>query len=554
MAGNAERPDEVSSMMEELWGPRGKAPVEATRDPRPARADDAPPEHPMGAGGDELRDTVALLRQLVDARFAEAVGRARADLEGLRSHLDAVMSQIADELARSGEAAVAAADAGVAGAEARLLGRLDDLAAGVAQAAERSAAGGDVLARLVDVEKRLAEETARPAPSTRPGPVDLVSLRSELEKDLAGMLQARHADLEHAVEARVGETQAELGTLSGDVRKLARTQEELNRALEGIAEQVSRSAANAGGNADDVERTVAEAVGLLAERLAVRQSELQAALEARVEQLQVALDREAARVGAAVDRAERAGTDVVRVTGGNEELARAHEDLSGRLDQMVERLERLQATVDRQRDQVAATLASQRTELEQALRTGLADVQPATTMAPAADDGRLEALEGEISELGEYHAALDTGLGALRTEIGELRDAMRKMARDQTEVLDRAETPTRAATSGDAEQGRGRRTGRKGETETRMAAVQSATEGLVGEHQRLKGDMARLEQEARAAADTSGLLRNDVRLLRAQVAEQNEALDALRAAVEAPAKRAPSRAPAAKRTPRPNKD
>ena len=503
----------------------------------------------MVVGEDQLRDTVARLRKLVDARYAEAVERARSDLDGLRSHFDAVIAQIGDELAQSGEAAVAAADARVAGAEARLLGRLDDIAAGVAQAAERSAARGDVLARLVDVEKRLAEET-RPAPSTRPEQ----QLRSELEKDLAGMLQARHADLEHAVEARVGETQAELGTLSGDVRKLARTQEELNRALEGIAEQVSRSAANAAGNADDVERTVAEAVGLLAERLAVRQSELQAALDARLEQLQVALDREAARVGAAVDRAERAGTDVVRVTAGNEELARAQEDLSGRLDQMVERLERLQATVDRESAQVAGTLSSQRSELEQALRTGLADVQPAATGGPAADGGRLDALEGEISDLGEYHAALDVGLGALRTEIAEVRDGLRKIARDQSELLDRAAAPAQAPPSGDAEQGRGRRSGRKGETETRMAAVLSATEGLVGEHQRLKGDMARLEQEARAAADTSGLLRNDVRLLRAQVAEQNEALDALRAAVEAPAKRAPSRAPAAKRTPRPDKD
>ena len=190
----------------------------------------------------------------------------------------------------------------------------------------------------------------------------------------------------------------------------------------------------------EMERSMTEAVGQLAERIEAKQSDLRAALEAQVEQLQMAIDREAARAGAAVDRADRAGTDVARIISANEDLGELQGDMGRRLDQVAERLEQLVATVESERGQVAAALASHRSDLEAA----------ATTVAPAGDDGRLEALEREVSERGEYHAARDAELEALRAEIRELRDAMRQ------------EAPPQSAPFGDADQGRGWRKGRKG--------------------------------------------------------------------------------------------
>ncbi len=190
-------------------------------------------------------------------------------------------------------------------------------------------------------------------------------------------------------------------------------------------------------------------------------------------------------------------------------------------------------------------LESLRQELRVGLSEGLAEVRSA---APAtASDRRLEALEqrlersdDEMADLGELHAALDMGLGALRTEIADVRGAVKKVVGDQAEVLDRLESSDRSPqTAVPADSGRGRKAARKAEAGSHLAAAIEAAETLAREHQQLKAQVARLEQEAGSAspagasqAAETAPLRRDVELLQEQMAAQNEALATLSRAVE----------------------
>jgi predicted RNase H-like nuclease (RuvC/YqgF family) len=168
---------------------------------------------------------------------------------------------------------------------------------------------------------------------------------------------------------------------------------------------------------------------------------------------------------------------------------------------------------------------------------------------------RLQRSAGEMSELGELHAVLDVGLGALRTEIAEVRNAVNGVAGDQGDVEDRLEAFIRGPAV-PAEQGRGRKGARKGEPSTQIAALLASTEDLAQEHQQLKAHVARLQQAADAAtaaaarasshAAAASPFRSDVRLLQEQVAAQNEALEALRRSLERLRRKSPGAGPAAK--------
>ena len=212
---------------------------------------------------------------------------------------------------------------------------------------------------------------------------------------------------------------------------------------------------------------------------------------------------------------------------------------------------------------------SQRAEVQSRLREGLADVRAAAKV-PADIVDRLHALEKQarqnqedLSELHELHAALDAGLGTLRSDIGEVRTAVKRVADGQADIADRLETYVRASLAPD-EAAKGRRQGRKGTDVDRLTAVTAAVEDLLREQRQLKQELASLAQTAdatataasRAASQVSALgpLRSQIKLLHQEIAEQNEVIDTLRKTVEAQARPAPKRAPAGKRAPAKKKD
>jgi predicted nuclease with TOPRIM domain len=190
---------------------------------------------------------------------------------------------------------------------------------------------------------------------------------------------------------------------------------------------------------------------------------------------------------------------------------------------------------------------SHRQEIQTGLREGLAGIQSAILGSATVSDSRLDAVEErlqrsdeEMSELGELHTALDVGLGALRSEIAEVRDAMRNESANQAYVEDLGgldSVPSDAAPARD--HGRGRKSARNADAGTRLAIAIEAAEVLAREHQELKAQVARIGQEADAASarassqdSASGPLRSDVRLLQQQLAAQNESLATLSRAVE----------------------
>ena len=145
-----------------------------------------------------------------------------------------------------------------------------------------------------------------------------------------------------------------------------------------------------------------------------------------------------------------------------------------------------------------------------------------------------------MSELGELHTALDVGLGALRSEISEVRDAVRNESANPADVedldgLDRV--PSAAAPARD--HGRGGATARNADAGARLITAIEAAEVLAREHQELKAQVARLAQAADAASarassqdSASAPLRSDVHLLQQQLAAQNDSLATLSRGVE----------------------
>lgn len=230
----------------------------------------------------------------------------------------------------------------------------------------------------------------------------------------------------------------------------------------------------------------------------------------------------------------------------------------------------LRLAVDERLDALDDTSEAQRQDLQAALRDAMADVRAVATV-PADITDRLHALEqratragAEVAELGELHAALDAGLGTLRSEIADVRSAVKRVADGQADLGDRLETYVRASLAPD-EQAKGRRSGRKGTDADRITTAAAAIEDLLREQRQLKEQVAALAQASdtasaaasRAASQVSALspLRSEIKLLHQELAEQNETLEALRKAVERPAaKKAPAeKAPAAKRAPRAKK-
>ena len=565
MADNPEKPEDLSSTMEKLWGPRNDV-----------GGGDMIIAAPRGAASGAGEDS--------DGPAAAAGEAPSSELERFRSHVDSALGHLAEKLAGIREHAVAAADARVAGAETRLLSRLDEIATGVAEAIQRSAVGHDLVARLealereaagrptslkprwdrvlaaVDVdggaaqlaegstsiaalaaavdtalirldtvEQHLARQMARASP--RPDHVDLTTLRSELEAHLAGLLQTHRTELEQALDTGISENDVGPGALLPRREQPAGVPEDVNGVMADLVTKVD------------------EAIERLTDR-ADAQTELWVALEGRVDQFDAALVHHAERTDAGVARIMAAKNDLGtaqedlsrRLAQTADGLARIEEQLNQRLDRLMERAaradvfedERLRSMEEQVHEAVGRITEAQeshRQEIQTGLREGFAGIQSASPGPAPVSDSRLDAVEErlrrsdeEMSELGEMHAALDVGLGALRSEIAEVRDAVRNESGDRANVEDH---------------GQGRTKVRNADVGARLVAAIEAAEGLAGEQQQLKAQMATLAQASDAVSgrassqySASGPLRSDVRLLQQQLAAQNESLATLSRAVE----------------------
>ncbi len=472
---------------------------------------------------------------------------------------------------------------------------------GVPAAAERASVDG---ARLAVLERRSADLAEK-----------LESHRAELQAALDGRIEqtqaeiatlaARAEELARAHDDRLEQLHA---TFSSEAiragaavdrvvqgsSELREAQAEIGRRLEELADRLPQNGGTTSVPAhaldarlQALEHRLEETVERLTERDEV-QAELRVVLEGRVDQLAAALERDGrpaeggvAPIGSEKQALATAQSDSAALAQVKAELATVEELLNQRLDRMAEKAARveeaeaervraLEERVENGLQRIEKAVESSRRDLKTGLRKGLAEVQAAIPAPASVSDSRIKAVEErlersdhEMSELGELHAALDVGLGALRSEIAEVRNAVKRVTGQQADIQDRLEDsnrPLQAAAPVDP--GRGRKPGRKAEAGHLAVAIEAA-EVLAREHQQLKAQVAELEKAAEAAAATaarasslataSGPLRSDVRTLQEQLEAQNDAIanlsrsvDRLRRKVSAPAAAEPDPKPAPK--------
>jgi hypothetical protein len=262
----------------------------------------------------------------------------------------------------------------------------------------------------------------------------------------------------------------------------------------------------------------------------------------RLEQLQATIDAEWVRAKSETATLGQTVADLgERVVG----LAEQAGDTAGAED---ERLEAVEAKLDETATRLSRALESQRRELQDGLRSGLADVLAAVPPAPPAaedHDARFRTLErqvqksrGEVAELNELHAALDAGLGVLRGEIGDVRAQLTRLADSKADLEDRLETFVRMSLVPEGDKGRKA----KKAAESNLGTLSAAVQDLLREQRQLKDSVATLEQASDAAtaaaarasmqASSLGPIRSDVKLLHQELVEHQEDLDKLRRAVE----------------------
>lgn len=235
-----------------------------------------------------------------------------------------------------------------------------------------------------------------------------------------------------------------------------------------------------------------------------------------------------------------------------------------------QRVEAVEADVRTAASSLREQLESQGRSLQAALAEGLAEVRATAEGAtPPLDATRLQKLEeavarrdAELEDLEDLHAALDLGMGELRSGILAGRAADSRTADALDEIYRRIEALFTAQSSARAEKGRGRRSSKKStEPSTDADAALTAVDELVREQHRLKAQLVNLQQAVDAAAKAAARaasvaaplpsLRTDVRALHAALAEQKQALESLARTVERPRRKSPAPAPApAKKAPR----
>lgn len=284
-------------------------------------------------------------------------------------------------------------------------------------------------------------------------------------------------------------------------------------------------------------------------------------LEARIGKLQAAVDEQAARAVSAESAGQEAAAEV--------------NGLGRRLTQRLDKLEakgrgagtddhRIEA-LERRVEQVAALMAEREARFEKDV-----DGVRASATASAAEiearmgtvEARADAVVADLAELADLHAALDVGLGKLRSELGAVRDRQRDISVLQDEFDRRLETVAAIQRAVTTDEGKGRRAGkRSGEFSTQLAAAQVATDELAKEQKHLRAQLSVIELATDRAAETAGKAWSQVSVvapllmqvdaLEERLEIQNEALAALTETVQSllrsgPVKLPPAKAPVAK--------
>jgi chromosome segregation ATPase/DNA-directed RNA polymerase subunit RPC12/RpoP len=374
---------------------------------------------------------------------------------------------------------------------------------------------------------------------------------------------------------------APVPTSAVDDGRLAEVERRLEVLTALVAAPDNATPAASAGDLADVDALIADRFDRWAER-AARAAEAEVArlqgIDARIDELSVAADADATRraavdqeLAAVTDRiAKAAAADGARLQGIEDRLAELADEMSGAAEaqhatddgiaKLAGQLARLQEQSADITVRVGQSLDAARTEVLAVMNEALADAR-SRAAAPAADiAARIDAMEkrlkrsaAEMSELGELHAALDVGMGALRTEILDVRGAVNRVAGDQGDVADRLEAIIRAPAT--VEQPTGRKA-RKGDAGAQASAVLAFTDDVARELQQLKSHVADLQQASEAAtataarasaqASASSPFRGDVRRLQEQVAAQEEALQSLQRTVERLRRKPAAAAPAAK--------
>jgi predicted nuclease with TOPRIM domain len=380
-----------------------------------------------------------------------------------------------------------------------------------------------------------ADEAARVAEAQR---ADI----DELVRQAVATLGAGLAASAGAGDERLVALEERVQQLPESVEARARADEQLQQRLDRLAEWVEAG--------DRRLRAVEEDVRHAAER---QRSELHAQIEGALCDVRSEVT---ASASATADRLAAVEGQVADLAGMRDELARARGELTDRLgilatqaelaahaaDQDRGRLEALEGTVSR-------SLDSHASELHGALAEAHAEMATAANRLHA-----LEALvrqrEAEVSELAAVQAALDGGLGQIRSELEGLRATTDELVRagadpgrdeqaneEAAQVADRLRTLERrldetARVRASLEHAPRPRGGRgatlhrpagRGSAASDLAALSDVAERLVWRHDQLEMRMAMVEQAADAAARASA----------SQVAALKERLEAQAAALVA---------------------
>lgn len=302
MVDETDEPEDVASLMEALWGRRadvpedepagqphdsGKAPDDEVPAPAPATHDPGAIPPPAAAFDGfkayldaAFADQLTSLRSHVDAALAYGLQEVRTEtLAAVDARLSAALVEVRAE-------AVQAAEALAAGAEVRLLGRLDGIAAALAEVSERSAVASTALSRLDALERETAERLAAVEQRERPEVVRLASAVEDLEQ--RSVTAAERADVQSAaLEA------AETG-MAASGRDV---QEQLNALAVSVDETTTSAASAALARMEAMEERINLDIVRVSESVAAIRTELAGS----VADLETALGRWAADWRADVD-------------------------------------------------------------------------------------------------------------------------------------------------------------------------------------------------------------------------------------------------------------
>ena len=407
-------------------------------------------------------------------------------------------------------------------------------------------------------------------------------------------LEERINELKAALDRQTQQMQAQLAAVDANVRQLARAKEAADSAIERDA-ALERRVQNAHDQLSALTSSLQQLAGGQ-ERLDARHDELRAALAdvsserehdvgaveetrrraddaaERLKRLQAALDAAMVRSWSDSTTVEQAREDVTRIEVQlNERLDRRSERAARRAASDALRLQTLEAQVQAAVDALTATVDEQRLRVEPLLREGLDGLRTALAATVTRSARQFEELQeqagrqnDELSALGDVQAALDGGLGELRSEIANLREVTRGLAARVADVERLAVAPPMVrpppSPPPPARLGLGRRSA---EVTARVAAVSATTDDLLRERQQLKAQLADLGRaadqataaSARASARASEMapLRSDVKALSDEVRAQQDALESLKRSVERLRRKMAAPAAEPRRTPKPGK-